>query len=170
MYNENIYILNIIVYKTMILPHLMYCPTILYMFYKTDIERLQGLQNKAMRYRLNCNKFTKIKLMLDTLEWLGVRNGIEMQVMVFIYKIRNQLAPEYLIDMLNEANPTHSYETRQKSDFYLSRVNKASTMNNVFYKGLRAYNKLPDYIKKLKTLIAFKREMRLLLLSQHLLN
>ena len=108
--------------------------------------------------------------MLDILDWLDVKNSIEMQAMVFIYKIRNQLAPEYLIDMLNEANPTHSYETRQKSDFYLSRVNKASTMNNVFYKGLRAYNKLPDYIKKLKTLIAFKREMRLLLLSQHLLN
>ena len=49
-------------------------------------------------------------------------------------------------------NPTHSYETRQKC-----RVNKTSTMNNVFYKVLRAYNNLPEYIKKnLKILDAFK--------------
>ena len=155
-----------LVYKTTILPHFMYCPTILYMFCKADIERLQKLQNKAMRNILKCNKFTKVKSMLDTLEWLDVKNGIEMQVMVFIYKIKNQLAPEYLMDILDETNPTHSYGTRQRNDFYLSRVNKTSTMNNVFYKGLRAYNNLPEHIKKLKNLVAFKREMRLLLLSQ----
>ena len=62
--------------------------------------------------------------------------------------------------------PIHSHETRQQGDLYLSTVNKAGTMNSVFYKGLRLYNNLPEYIKKCKTLSAFKREVRLLLLSE----
>ena len=78
--------------------------------------------------------------MLDTLEWLNINNGIQMQVLIFIYKIINQIAPQYLIDKLDEMKPIHSHETRQQEDFYLSTVNKASTMNSVFYKGLRLYN------------------------------
>ena len=54
-----------LVYKSIILPHFMYCPTVLYMFCKADIESMQKLQNKAMRIILKCNRYTRIKEMLD---------------------------------------------------------------------------------------------------------
>ena len=51
------------IYKTVILPHFMYCATILYSVNKTKLTELQVVQNKSLRIILKCDKYTPVQLM-----------------------------------------------------------------------------------------------------------
>ena len=64
---------------------------------KTEIDKLQKLQNRAMRVILKCSKYTNIETMLDSLEWLYIKNFVEYNVLIFIYKMLNNMLPQYLI-------------------------------------------------------------------------
>lgn len=156
----------LLIYKTIVLPHFIYCPTVLYSMYGGDVERLQKLQNMAMRVILKCNRYTKITDMLNTLEWLNVTDLIKLKVLQFIHKIKLGLAPEYLSHKLNPIKTVHKYATRQCDNLYLQSVTKHSSVNALFYKGIRLYNKLPDYTKNCKNIKSFNRDVKQWLLSR----
>lgn len=52
----------VLIYKTIISPHVDYCASMLFMCNKTKIEKLQKVQN-----RCKCNRRTSIKIMLNTI-------------------------------------------------------------------------------------------------------
>lgn len=78
---------RICIYKTIIAPHFEYCPTILFLLNESQFERLQKIQNRAMRAVMNVNKRTSIRLMLETLEWLNVKQIVTMRTLQFIHKM-----------------------------------------------------------------------------------
>lgn len=60
--------------------------------------------------------------------------------MVIIYKIKNNLLPEYLNRNLKTNREIYSYETRNRKNFRLPKFKKKQSQNNVFYKGLQITN------------------------------
>lgn len=72
------------VYNSIIRPHFEYCATVFYQLGKNNIQRLQVLQNKAMRCVIRCRKLTPIRDMLEVLNWLSVNNNLVFLVLVFI--------------------------------------------------------------------------------------
>jgi hypothetical protein len=62
-----------IIFNTIIAPHYKYCSSIFLDAYKTDINILQRLQNKAMRGILQCDWFTHKIDMLVSLNWMNVQ-------------------------------------------------------------------------------------------------
>lgn len=149
-----------IIYNTIILPHFLYCSTVLYNANDVVIKRLQILQNKIMRIILNANKYTKISYMLKKLEWLNVKNLIFYLVCIFIYKIQYNILPNNLKDftILNLEN--HHYETRHNNNFYLRKISKNCTYKSIFYKGLNDFNNLKGEIKMQKSLKNFKTKLK----------
>ena len=120
---------KITVYNTLIMPHLLFSASILYLANKNEINRLQKLQNRVMRIILKEKR--------DTL------------VMILIYKIKNGLTPNYLSDKLVTGEAIHSYPTRSnrtnisnrsKNKFYVSTKNKKSSENMIYHKGLISFN------------------------------
>lgn len=61
------YLDKITIYHTIIAPHFEYCASILYTCTKSDIAKLQILQNRAMRTILRCHKMTSSLVMLKRL-------------------------------------------------------------------------------------------------------
>lgn len=64
---------KVLIYKSIISPHFDFCATILFLSNQSEMDRMQKLQNRAMRTILKCNKYTSVKLMLETLQWLSIK-------------------------------------------------------------------------------------------------
>lgn len=124
-----------------------------------QMNRLQKIQNRAMRIILRLSKYTSVKLMLDTLQWQSVRQRLTYNSLIMIHKINNDMMPQYLKQNLQKVNETNSYNTRNKNNFRLPMYKKTQTQNNIFYKGVKQYNDLSKEMKEEKRLHIFKRKL-----------
>lgn len=149
-----------LIYHTIIQPHFDYCSSILFMTGETQIQRLQLLQNRSMRVILQCNKYTPIVQMFDILKFTSVRNRITIQLLIFIYKILNNLMPLYFQDFLICNNEIHNYATRSSNLFRVKQNNKKIGCRTIFKEGLLLFNGLPVETRNAPSLSSFKRRLR----------
>ena len=145
-------------YKSIISPHLDFCPSILFLANETQISRLQRLQNKIMRLILRCNRFTSSTLMLDALQWLSVKQRIVYLTMVFIFKVVNGMLPRYLCDRIERGSDFHRYNTRNANEIRTPHFLTCASQNSLFFKGINVFNSMPRHIKRSATLTEFKRQ------------
>lgn len=148
---------KIMLYKTIIAPHFEYCSSLLYMCNKGEFEQLQKQQNKAMRIILRYPYLTSIKIMLETLSWMSIKQRITFKTLIYIFKMRHGLLPEVLCEKITYVKDRHNYPVRNAEDFHLHKVHKTSTKNSIFYNGVQQFNRLPDEIKIEKNENAFKK-------------
>jgi len=152
---------KILLYKSTIATHIEYCSTMLFLANEGQKTRLQKMQNKIMRLILKCGRRTKIKWMLDTLQWLSVRQRLDLNTMIFLYKIVHKNMPEYLTEKIIHIRDKHDYNTRVAAagNFGLPKMTMAGSQNCLFYKGVRMFNGLDYEIKNAKTINEFKNKM-----------
>ena len=67
------------IYNTIILPHFYIAGSVLYLCNQSNINKLQLIQNRAMRTILQCNKYIKLILMLNELRWYTVKYLLQLQ-------------------------------------------------------------------------------------------
>jgi exonuclease III len=144
-------------YKSIISPHLEFCPSILFLANETQISRLQRLQNKIMRLILRCNRFTSSSFLLDALQWLSVKQRIVYLTMVFIFKVINGLLPRYLCDRIERGSDVHRYNTRNADDVRTPYFLYGASQNSLFFKGINVFNSMPIHIKRATTISQFKK-------------
>lgn len=148
---------KLLIYHTLIAPNFFYCPTILFMLNKTQLCHLQIKQNRALRVILNCNMYTPIKTMLDCLNCLSVNQCIMLNVFLFIYKLVNNLLPKHLLDYCMFVSDIHNYQTRNYQNFYVHVSRTSFTENQLFNRGLKLYNELPQQTKEAHNIKLFKK-------------
>lgn len=147
---------KLLVYKTIIAPHFVYCSTISFMFNNDELYNLQKIQNRAVRSILNCNSHTSIRFMLSQVDVLSVKQIIMLNVLIFLFKMLNNMLPAHLLEYCLLVHDIHEYNTRNNQNFYIERSNTNYGQNHLFSKGLRLYNDLPQEIKNSSTIIMFK--------------
>ena len=147
---------RILVYNTIIAPHIQYCSTILFLSNKTQLERIQKLQNKCMKIILRKKWRTHSNELLDELDWLSVKQQIEKDVLVFIYKIRHNMLPSYLTNCF-QSNEGRSYMLRNQGDLRLPLFRKSATQRSLMFDGAKLYNELPSDVKLNDDLKSFKK-------------
>lgn len=153
---------KVLVYNTIIFPHFNYCMSLLLSCKKGDIYNLQLLQNKIMRIILNCSKYEPIKDMLYSLKWLNVEQIIEQSTIILIYKIANNLTPQYLQNFLIKRSSVHMHLTRNCDDYHIERSNSNILKKSLFNEGLKLFNNLPNEIKQSKNIQTLKHKTKLL--------
>ena len=159
-----------LVYNTIVLPHFNnYCSTVLYLANQSDMDRLQKLQNRAMRVILRCNIYTRVNDMLKVLGWMNVYNYVEFNVLMFIYKIKLHVVPPYLQGNVQTFEDFHNYKTRGGINFVLQRVNTTAAQRSIFFRGLNTYNSLSKEAKQARNIASFKRIVRVSLFLFHVL-
>lgn len=149
---------RILIYNTIIAPHINYCSTILYLSAASHIERVQKLQNRCMRIILRKNKRTRKMTMLNDLGWLSIEQKIHFDILIWIYKIRNGQLPKYL-GICFQSDEGRSYITRSVSngDIRLPLFRKSSTQRSLMYNGVKCFNKLPYETKFCANINQFKK-------------
>lgn len=152
---------KITVYKSIIQPHFDYCVSMLLGCNKEDIEKLQVLQNRALRIILKCKRRTRVAKMLESLRrWniKSVQQSIIAGTLKMVFKVKNNLVPTYLTERVKLNNEVHSYNLRNAADFRLSKYKKLNTQKMLLYEGLKLYNSLPIEIKCERNLNLFKKK------------
>lgn len=109
----------ITVYKTIISPHIDYCSSMLFMNNKTDLKKLQVIQNRVMRLILKCEWRTHSKDMLDMLKFQSVTQRINYNTLVLIFKIKNKLLPENLNEIVKFNSDVNQRCVRRQSYFWI---------------------------------------------------
>ncbi|KAJ8017453.1 hypothetical protein HOLleu_45131 [Holothuria leucospilota] len=82
---------------------------------KVHINKLQMVQNMAIRCLHNLNKYDHITSYISSEHWLTVDKRIKLKLMLIIYKCLNNQGPKYLNEMLmKDFNTIHNL--RSNSD------------------------------------------------------
>jgi hypothetical protein len=153
---------KIVLYNSIVLPHITYCATVLNYCNEEYLNKLQILQNRAMRVILGSDRYTRVNDMLNELKWLNVREQVDLYSLCFIYKLDHGLLPAYLNKYLIRNEDVHGYNTRIKGDI---RVVMKGDLKGVLTRGVSLYNSLPEDVRNAGTLDGFRRRI-----SAHILD
>lgn len=148
------------IYKSIILPHFDYCSTLMLNYSKSNIDLLQKLQNRAMRIILKVNRYTNVKLMLDTLGWLSVKQRMIWNSCVLIQKMIDNLTPSYLSNHVKLIKNKHRYDTRQSNQLEVIKTKTHTGEKSIIYMGYNWYNSLPKSIKNERRIHIFKKNLK----------
>ena len=78
-----------------------YFNSLMYGLPNSQIQKLQRVQNAAAKMISGARKYDHVTPLLRELHWLPVKERIEFKVLLLTFKALNDMAPEYLKDMLN---------------------------------------------------------------------
>jgi hypothetical protein len=84
-----------------------------------EMRSLQLLQNCAMRIILKKARRTHIRWMLDVLDFLPIKQRVNFNTLILIFKIKNTLVPEYMIDEITYNRGASTRFLRNKDDYRL---------------------------------------------------
>lgn len=151
-----------VIYNSFIQPQFQYCSTIYINCNKEDIEKLQLIQNRAMRIVLNCEYLTPSVFMIRALNWLSISQQIKFNVAIYVYKMLNGLLPSYLYENCIFTRDIHHRTTRLASTNALRMPNfrLEFSRKSLFYNGVKLFNELPNDIKNSQSLSIFKSKCR----------
>ena len=145
-------------FKSIIVPHLRYCFTVLIMVNKSYIEKLQVTFNEGLRAVLKKRRSERVSDMLQEIGYLMVGREVERDVLTFIYRLENGLLPSYLNQLVMKNCDVHQYLTKQASNFHIGRSVRAKrTVNN----GVVMYNALPREVRDSTNVGQFRERVAL---------
>ena len=138
-----------------------YCNALLIGLPKYQIDRLQSVLNTAPHIITFTCKYDRITPVLVRLHWLPISYRIRFKVLLLTYKALNDLFPEYISELLNNAK--YIRNLRSQSQHLLS-VPKSRTVTY----GNRAlavcapklWNELPFQLRMSSNIQAFKSGLK----------
>ena len=149
---------RVTLFNTLILPHIDYCSTVWSTsIRKQDLIKLQRIQNRAMRIILECAPRTHITDMLDTIKWMSIKQRFFYNHCNLLWKINNNMTPDYLSTFFTPISSIHSHNTRSASAgrFYISQSHPKS-LNAT---GSKIWNTLPQHVRDTSSLYSFKKSV-----------
>jgi hypothetical protein len=154
--NKLNYSSKVLVYNSIIAPHFDYCSTILMMSNDEDHRRMQRLQNRAMRIILKARKRTPIDELLSRLKWLSVKQKLVMNALLTVFKMKNEMLPQYHCHNIITARDIHGRNLRNADDYRLPVYRLTASQEHISYKGLKFFNGLPNETKQETNFKIFK--------------
>lgn len=152
----------------MIHSYITYCNIIWGFNYKTITEKIQILQNKAIRLTFKDDMHTNTTNLFNKNKILKIENIHKQQTAIFIYKYVNKLLPQYfyLNKYFTNLNEMHNYNTRKSEKIYLPYASTNYRLFTIKYFGPRIWNSIPDDITDLDKLFIYKKILKNYLLSK----
>lgn len=137
---------RVLLYEALIQPTIDYCSTILILMNDGQMERLQIIQNRAMRALLNCDYYTSRETMLNQLNMFSVRQRVCYNCLVFIHKAKTGLLPDYLSSLLVPVGEGQPYLLRRNNDLRTTVARSTTGQKCLFYKGVQMYNRMTSEV------------------------
>ncbi len=99
-----------------------------------------------------------IRDMRTEVNWMTVKERADFHSTCIIYKCQNNLAPQYLVDHLNNISEIHNYTTRSSNhgDIKLANPSNNQLMRTFKYNGAKLWNALAISVRGKASLKSFK--------------
>ena len=98
--------------------------------------------------------------LLQTLNWLTVRNRLDLNTACFMYKVEHGMVPETLSNFFIKVSERSLKDTRQSNDFHLPLLRTKPARRSLTYRGPVLWNALPNEIRLRPSLQSFKRALK----------
>ena len=135
--------------------------SLLYGLPKHLTNKLQRIQNHAVRIVTKANKYDHVQPLLKALHWLPVHYRINYKILLYTFKCIHGTAPAYLCRLIKLYEPTRSLRS---ADQFLLKKGKPRTKtygDRAFQNCAPAlWNSLPQDIRSIQSLNSFKSALK----------
>ena len=145
-----------------------YCNSILIGLPNEEIDKIQRVQNAAARLISGTKKYASITPILIKLHWLPVIARIEYKILLTVFKSLNNLAPEYISELLNQYNPPRALRSANKNLLIVPKTLNKTYGDRAFYAAApKLWNNLPQAIRDCNSITSFKSNLKTHLFRKH---
>ena len=144
----------------------MYCNCVFGSLSEANLRKLQKMQNNAVRFIYGFSGMDNRKPItpyLKELHFLPVRFRIKYKIALMVFKCLNDLAPKYLIDLL-DIRECKRQSLRLDNDFFVLKLpptpNYVRTEGAFCHSGPRIWNDLPYTLRCISDVTSFKKDLK----------
>ena len=153
----------LIAYKTLVQPYFEYCSQAWGGLGSTLSDKLQRLQNRAVRIITKCGYDVRSHILLQNLNLKNLEIRRNQQLVTLMFKVRNAMAPSSISNLFQRVDDAYNRQTRQMHFNYLPpKPNTNFKKKSISYRGAVAWNSLPCDLKKPQSIESFKNKLRLI--------
>ena len=140
-----------------------FCNSLLFGITKSNINKLQKLQNHAARLCLKVSRRSRTPslTLLKILHWLPILYRIDFKILLLVYKSLNGLGPSYLSNLLN-LQP----DSRQRRSMHVMLLDVPKSKTKTYgdrafsVAAARLWNALPVSIRTSGSVTSFKTSLK----------
>ncbi len=96
------------------------------------INKLQMVQNAAVRVLTITRNYDHISPVLSTLHWLPIKHCIDFKILLITYKALNGLAPQYMSELLSHYSPPRPMRSQNFGHLIIPRISKSTVGGRSF--------------------------------------
>jgi hypothetical protein len=138
-----------------------YCNALLIGLPKARIYKLKRIQNASARVISGTRRHEHITPVLQNLHWLPVESRVEYKIILHTYKALCGEAPQYLQELIQRRIPSRALRSSNTIQLLEPKVRTKGYGERSFRSAApRLWNQLPDHMKRLTSVCAFKRTLK----------
>jgi len=127
---------------------------------KSQLHRLQRIQNIAARLVTYTKPHQHITPVLHDLHWLPVEQRITFKVALFVYKILYTSAPAYLTELVELYSPARNLRSATKGLLQETVARNQWGSRSFQVSAAKIWNNLPFAVRSAKNLYSFKTNLK----------
>ncbi len=149
--------ISLLLYKSLLLPVLEYGDIVYASAGLCSLDKLQKVQNTALRIVLQADRRSNVKEMHKLLHILMLKDRRDIHISTQMYKCLNSLSPDYLCILFEYLSLHHGINTRAVANRELNVPRSRTSAGEQCFgtRGAVLWNGLPQDIKELSTLDSF---------------
>ena len=142
--------------NAMVSSRLDYCNSLLYGVSKSNIAKLQRVQNALCRIIFRLDKMSHVTPFLKKLHWLPIQHRILFKYNIFVFKAINLSQPLYLSALIRSSSLTCGNRLSISS----TRPNKHIGRRGFAVAAPAEWNKLPQTVRSQQTIDGFRSQLK----------
>ena len=151
----------------LIISRLDYCNSLFSILSARDRKRLESIQNRAARLVFSTGRRSHALPLLKELHWLPLTLRVNFKICLIVFKILNNCAPEYLIDMLTPYKPARYLRSLQDyTRLIVPRYQLSSSRSRFGIYAPTVWNELPQSLRVASSISSFKAQLKTYLFSK----
>ena len=138
--------------------------------FKTQLNKLINLQNKAVKIIGGGNYYDKATPFYSKLKILKLPDLIKFEIALFVHKVKIEAVPSQFSEYLPKVKNLHNIPTRANLNdhYFLPFLRSKKLQRSIKYQGPKIWNSLDPQIRKCNSTKSFKAKLKKSFLSNYL--